>query len=370
MPPFEAAVVFGGGSPSGPFGNARENHLVFKASTGGLSLNNGGDTITLQDAQGRVVQQIKFGAAEGGAGQSLNRDPDGDGSTFTLHTIVAADGRRLFSPGAKASGQTFTNKPIIQSIAPEKVHVGSADFTLSVSGSRFLRGAIVSLDGTVLPTVFRSDTLLEALVSSDLLSVGGRAGIQVKNPRGELSGLARFLIVDDPPRILRISPQKTGTGAESLEISITGERFQRAATAMIGSTALNTKFESSTSLVAIIPGTLLQRAVELSVIVVNEDTNESNSLTINIENGPLITRISRNKIKAGSGAFVFEVGGVAFSPEVILYANNVALETKYINDNSLTARIPAEMTQQPGVLLLQARNPDGGRSNIVRIKVL
>ena len=369
IPPFEAAVVFGGGSPSGSFGNATDNHLVFKASTGGLSLNNGGDTITLQDAQRRVVQHIKFGAAEGGAGQSINRDPDGDGSTFTLHTIVSADGARLFSPGVKASGQTFTIKPILQSLIPETVHVGSADFTLSISGSRFLPGAVVTLDGTVLPTVFRSDTLLEALVSSDLVSAAGRTEIQVKNPRGELSGLARFLISDDPPRLLRVSPQKTSTGAEDLEISISGERFQRAATVMIGGTELHTKFVSSTSLLAIVPGTLLQRAGELSIMVVNEDTNESNLLTLNVENGPLITRISRNKIKAGSGVFDIEVGGVAFSSEVILYANNVALVTSYINESSLTARIPSEMTQQPGVLLLQARHPDGGRSNVVSLRI-
>jgi hypothetical protein len=63
------------------------------------------------------------------------------------------------------------------------------------------------------------------------------------------------------------------------------------------------------------------------------------------------------------------VGGVAFSPEVVIYANNIALTTSYINDSSLTARIPAEMTEQPGVLLLQARHPDGGRSNVVSIKV-
>jgi hypothetical protein len=72
IPAFEAAVVFGGGTPSGSFGNAAENHLVFKASTGGLSLNNGGDSIILQDVQGHVVQKIIFGPKEGGASQSLN----------------------------------------------------------------------------------------------------------------------------------------------------------------------------------------------------------------------------------------------------------------------------------------------------------
>src|SRR5882724_2693277 len=256
VPPFEAVVVFGGGTPTGPFGNAAENHMVFRASTGGLSLNNGGDTISLQDAQGHVVQEIKFGAAEGGASQSINRDPDGDGATFTLHTIVAADGSRLFSPGAKAAGQTFTIKPIVRSIMPPTVHVGSIQFTLTVFGSKFLPGAVVLMGPTPLPTIFRSDTQLEAQVAATLVVEGGEVDVRVKNPRGELSGTARLLISDDRPRVSRITPQTTGTGAENLEVSVAGERFQRGAGVRVQGQAAETRFVSSTSLVAIVPSSL------------------------------------------------------------------------------------------------------------------
>jgi len=49
IPPGEAAVVFGGGTPTGAFGNATANGLVFAIGGSGLSLNNGGDTITVKD---------------------------------------------------------------------------------------------------------------------------------------------------------------------------------------------------------------------------------------------------------------------------------------------------------------------------------
>ena len=369
VPPFEAVVVFGGGTPTGSFGNAAENHMVFRASTGGLSLNNGGDTISLQDAQGHVVQQIKFGAAEGGASQSINRDPDGDGATFTLHTIVAADGSRLFSPGAKAAGQTFTIKPIVRSITPPTVHVGSIQFTLTVFGSKFLPGAVVLLGPTPLLTIFRSDTQLEAQVAATLVVEGGEVDVRVKNPRGELSGTVRLLIVDDPPRVSRITPQTAGTGAENLEVSVAGERFQRGAGVRVAGQVVETRFVSSTSLVAIVPSSLFARAAELPLIVLNADGNASNAVTLTVENGPLITRLSRGKIKAGSGVFELTVAGVAFKPGVILFANDAALSTTYGSDVSFAARIPAEMTNQPGVLTLQARHPDGGRSNTIKLKV-
>jgi hypothetical protein len=369
VPAFEAVVVFGGGTPTGAFGNAAENHMVFKASTGGLSLDNGGDTIRLQDAQGHVVQEIKFGAAEGGAGQSINRDPDGDGATFTIHTIVAADGSRLFSPGAKAAGQTFTIKPVVSKITPATVRVGSSQFTLTVSGSKFLPGAVVLLGNTPLPTVFRSDTLLEAQVAANLVTEGGGADVRVKNPRGELSETARLLIADDPPRVSRITPQTTGTGAANLEVSVAGERFQRGAIVKVQGQAVETRFASSTSLVAIVPSALFSRAAELPLLVLNADGHQSNALTLTVENGPLITRLSRSKIKAGGGVFELTAGGVAFKPGVTLFANDIPLSTTFVNEGSFTARIPAEMTNQPVELTLQARHPDGGRSNTVKLKV-
>lgn len=369
VPPFEAAVVFGGGTPTGPFGNSADNHLVFKASTGGLSLNNGGDTIILQDAQGRVVQEIKFGAAEGGAGQSINRDPDGNGATFTLHSIVAADASRLFSPGSTAAGGTFTIKPIISSMTPASIRLGSGQFTLTVSGSRFLPGAVVLFGNTTLVTTFLSDTRLEAQVPPGLVAEGGAADISVKNPRGELSGIARLLIVDDPPQVLRIAPETAGTGAENPEISLSGGRFQRGAGVQVQGQVVETRFVSSTSLVAVVPSSLCVRAAELPLLVLNADGNKSNTILFTVENGPLITRLSRGKVKAGGGVFELSVGGVAFKPGVILFADGIALNTKFVNEGSLTARIPAEMTTQPRVLTLQARNTDGGRSNTAKLRV-
>jgi IPT/TIG domain-containing protein len=122
--------------------------------------------------------------------------------------------------------------------------------------------------------------------------------------------------------------------------------------------------------VAIVPGSFFARAAELSLLVVNADGNRSNTMTLTVENGPLITRLSRGKIGAGVGVFELTVGGVAFKPGVVLLVNDTAVSTSYVSDASFTARIPAEMTSQPGVLTLQARNPDGGRSNTVKFKVV
>lgn len=373
IPPFEAVVVFGGGRAQGKFGNAAENRLVFSASSGGLSLNNNGDLLKLADPAGHLVQEIRFGAAEGNAGEAINRDPDGDGAVFTTHQRVTGTDRK-FSPGAKASGEAFTMKPLLRALAPASIHRASASFALLVNGSNFQPGAIVRLAQTPLPTVYLSPTELEARVDAELLLEGGALQVQVQNPRGETSGNIRFLIFDEPPNLVSIAPQKTATGAENLEITIQGGRFQRGAVVMIADEKVTTRLlqggDGKISLLAVAPEKFFRAAGRLEIRVINEDENLSNALPLTIENGPLITRLSRAKIKSGRGAVDITFSGVAFHPDIVLFAGDMALPTTFINDTSFTARLSASITASVGELTLQARHPDGGRSNKVKLRII
>jgi hypothetical protein len=94
-----AIVLFGGGTPTGSFGGA----IVLTA--GSLGLNNGGDTITLADGTGAVVQTAVYGS-EGGDNQSLTRDPDLSGA-FAKHSLANGSSGTLFSPGTRLNGDPF-----------------------------------------------------------------------------------------------------------------------------------------------------------------------------------------------------------------------------------------------------------------------
>jgi hypothetical protein len=373
LPPFEAVVVFGGGRPQGKFGNAAENHMVFTASSGGLSLNNNGDVLKLEDSAGRLIQEIKFAAAEGNASESINRDPDGDGAIFNTHQRASATDRKL-SPGTKATGESFTIKPVIHTLAPASIHAGSESFSLIVSGGNFQPGAVVSLAQTPLPTVYLSASEVEARVDADLLLAGGAVQVQVKNPRGETSAHAGFLIFDEPPHISAITPKKTATGAENLEITLHGERFQRGAVVTIANQKVATKWlqgVGAKSLLVVVAGEkFFTAAASLEIRVINEDANLSNAMTLTVEPGPLITRLSRSKIKAGRGDVDLEISGVAFHTDIVLFADDRALPTTFISDTSFTARLPAQITGAAGQLTLQARQGDGGRSNRVKIRIV
>jgi uncharacterized protein (TIGR03437 family) len=136
LPTGEAIVVFGGGNfnPSDAvFGCAQ----VLKASSGGLSLTNGGLTIIVRDASNNLVTQFSYGGTTGPNGdndQSLTRSPDITGN-FVQHTAATAAGSRRFSPGTRAGGTPFGNCPsrlTSITISPQAVSIlagQSAQFT-------------------------------------------------------------------------------------------------------------------------------------------------------------------------------------------------------------------------------------------------
>ncbi len=110
--PGKALVVFGGGVPTGRFGGA---DVQWAAFGGRLSLSNGGDVVTLRDADDRVVTQMSWGDCAGtpcpaeyrggdlGIAGSIVRWPEPVG-TWVPHAGVAnAD----FSPGVRTDGSDW-----------------------------------------------------------------------------------------------------------------------------------------------------------------------------------------------------------------------------------------------------------------------
>jgi hypothetical protein len=101
----EVIVVFGGGTPAGLFGGAS----VQTASAGSLGLNNGGDTITLADGAGTMIDSVVYGGTTGLNGannESLVRVPETTGG-FVLHSTDPLSGGTAQSPGTARTGIAF-----------------------------------------------------------------------------------------------------------------------------------------------------------------------------------------------------------------------------------------------------------------------
>jgi endonuclease/exonuclease/phosphatase family metal-dependent hydrolase len=101
LPAGAALVVYGGaaGIPAG-LTNA------VAASTGGLSLGNSGDTVTVRNASGVTVDSFTYPSSLASVdGVSMNRNPDASGSgSFVLHTNLSSLPN---SPGKRVDGTDF-----------------------------------------------------------------------------------------------------------------------------------------------------------------------------------------------------------------------------------------------------------------------
>ncbi len=169
LPAREAAVVFGGGTPTGAFGNAAANGLVFTASTGRLALNNTGDTVTLADDTSTTVQAVTYGS-EANANQSIVRDPDLSNAPFVKHQVAVGSGGSSYSPGTRINGQPYTvqagalllTEVLYDATSTDDDHewveiYNNASYTITLddlcigAGGSDYTSSMVSLSGTVAP---------------------------------------------------------------------------------------------------------------------------------------------------------------------------------------------------------------------------
>ncbi|MFZ6051830.1 lamin tail domain-containing protein [Halocola ammonii] len=97
--PGQALVIFGGGTPTGTFGNATVQTTDF----GELNLNNAGDRLTIKNADGETILTFDIEPLSNNPNESYTRNPDLTGD-FVQHNTVNGI---LFSPGTRTDGSPF-----------------------------------------------------------------------------------------------------------------------------------------------------------------------------------------------------------------------------------------------------------------------
>ncbi len=116
LQPFSPILIFGGGNPTFDgtsvvitqvVNNLPPSVIIQTASTGGLSLNNSGDTISLFDQTSALIDSFTYGP-EGGNDQSLTLDPDITGLAHVLHSTSTGSEGDLFSPGTMTDKSDFS----------------------------------------------------------------------------------------------------------------------------------------------------------------------------------------------------------------------------------------------------------------------
>jgi hypothetical protein len=206
--PGTAVAVFGGAQAAtfDPAHPAFAGALVLTASTGGLSLANGGGIVKLLDPAGALVEQLAYGGAgepDGDRNQSLTRAPDVTGD-FITHEIAPASGGHSFSPGTRVDAQPFLNTvPIARiEIAPTSARIergAQQQFT-----ARAFDANGVEISGVIFR--WHSDATMVATIDDDGLARSHATGdTQITaTARGVRSAPATLSVLAPQPKIARV----------------------------------------------------------------------------------------------------------------------------------------------------------------------
>jgi hypothetical protein len=206
------------------------------------------------------------------------------GSPYTV-TISATN-----SGGTGTATLTLTiNNPVptTTSISPASTTAGSAQFTLTVNGTKFVSTSTVNWNGSALATTFVSSIQLTAIVPAANVAAVGTASVTVVNPApgGGTSNAQTFTI--NPPAPVITSPT-TATGqvgvAFSYTITASNSPTSYNATGLPSGLTVNT----STGLISGTPavGTDAGSPYSVTISATNAGGTGSATLTLTIKPAP------------------------------------------------------------------------------------
>lgn len=177
----------------------------------------------------------------------------------------------------------------IDRLTPATAIVGSAAFTLSVTGDNFLPGALVLWQGQPLTTTYINTTTLQAQVTAVHLATAQPVNIQVHNPQNPDSLSASFVVEVPTPTVATLTPATVQAGTSKFTLTVTGSSFVNGAQALWNSAALSTTVVSNTELRAEVTADLVQQVNAVSIAVVNPQPGgySSNALAFTIQTQPV-----------------------------------------------------------------------------------
>jgi hypothetical protein len=284
------------------------------------------------------------------------------------------------TPGGGTSGAvnlTVTNPaPTLTSILPTSKTVGDPAFVLTATGSGFVNGASVRLNGTDRPTTFVDSSHLTAQISAADVQVAGTLAVTVSNPLpgGGVSSSLDLIVNNATPTVTSISPASVSAGAAAFTLTVDGTNFVNGSTVKFNGSARSTTFVSTTRVTADLTAVDVANAGLVPITVENPlpGGGVSNSLSLAIQNPlPVLSSISPTTVNAGDPAFVLSLTGTDFVNGSVVRVNGSDRPTTFVDSTNLTAQVQAIDIASVGTLAVSVFNPSpgGGVSGLAGITI-
>lgn len=282
----------------------------------------------------------------------------------TLQTFVAAADTAsagtvqvtVNNPGPGGSTTAAANvaiypPPAISSLAPATISTGSAATQLTVTGTNFVSGSTILLDGTALVTTYVSATSLQTTLAASLLTNARTANVTVHNPdpRAGDSTAASLAITSPAPALTSISPGTVATGAAAT-ISLVGTGFISNSSVLWNGSPRTTTYASSTVLRVALTATDLATAGTGQITVSNPAPGggTTSAQTLNVVNPPSIGSVNPGTIQETSSSSTtptpITISGSNFATDATATLNGSQLTITSQTSTQITGTIPVNAT--------------------------
>jgi len=332
--------------------------------------------------------------------------PLADQATLTkdgpVYLVSTSDDQHIYAALFDGMGvqhmRSLKHTPVVQNLSPASVAAGSADFTLTINGSRFYSTSVVMWNGAPLATTFVDDRQLQALVPAANVAAAGPAEVFVRTPpSGGGDSTAVSLSVQAPnavpiPSVESLSPSEATFGGEPLNVVINGAGFIPTSKAFLNGAPVDTIYINPNMLLVQLSASDVGAAGPLAITVSNDGAVLANMVAVAKANAntsfaarfavaapgaaalPSVSQFQPGSINAGSGEQWLTVSGANFSTSAgaatVAKWNGEARETVVLDEHTLQLRLSADDVLTAGQNDVTAYTPGVGESSPLAFAVL
>ena len=292
------------------------------------------------------------------------------GHSYLKKQIAASDMAAIINPLIQSS----SNMPIMRSVSPTSVFVGTPGQTVTINGTNFFQDSQVMVNGSSRPTTFVNGTQLTVQLSAGDLSQVGNQGLNVVNSSegNWTSNTINLTVAAASPTLNSISPSATTAGSSPITVTVSGSSFMTNSFVQVNGAAHSTTFVSGTQLATTLTSADLASAGSLSITVSTPGGGTSGSLVFTVNNPvPGLSALSPATVVAGGPGFNLSITGSNFVPGSVVQVNGANRSTTFVSATQLTAAIPASDIAVGGFVSITVFNaaPGGGTSSPLTLAV-
>jgi hypothetical protein len=275
------------------------------------------------------------------------------------------------STGTCAGCLTVTaSAPTVTNVSPSSRGQGASSQTLTITGTNFAHGAILSFSGigiTVNSTSFVSTTSLSANVSVDPAAPAGARNATVTNTDAQSGSCTNCFTVNAAPVPVSVAPPSAGNGGTA-NLTITGTGFQTGATVLLRRTGQSDIPGTS---VVVTPPTTISASFNLTnaapgtwdVRVSNPDGASGTCSACLLISGskPTVTAVSPSSRGQGASGVDLSVTGTHFASGAVATFSGAGItvnSTTFVSSTEVTANVSIGSAAATGLRDVTVTNTD------------